>query len=536
MIFGDPRRYYGDPLKVVVWDGTHIYRTLDIMASPVVWARIDSGISGTIYDIQGTIRANGNFAGWMLSSTGVWWCGDLEATSPSWSQVLSIGTIQASDATITGGTVVEVKCIATCQGEPDFCILATGPAAITNTGQDYAHSYFYHTHDNGANWTKVDVGLTGNSGHHYCFADRFGMQCAPDLVSGSPQVWAFRSTNPVGLGYSANILASTDGGHTFSKLTADLAVSSNGRDRGSLLVPFEPNDPAYVVAGTLGVANRPPIRIASGNWASSSALPIPTGYGGTNNDVTAYRRPGKKLGDVNHLIAWFRHSAEPENRLLESDDQGQNWSLLYDQNTNTQYCTPIPWPGNTQIWVWVVNSTSNVNLGTTPAVNRTSNYFSSVTNCNGNLSSLATWTAGLGGLLYIPKPEQHCQPTLSYSWNGIDLSPYIDEASLVWDGSDEDSTDLSATGQTAKAGRVGAQMTLSGNWNPTIDGYLGKGFFASDHYAAVVTLDGCEDGDVTYTWDDTYVSSWKINTEATGKITWSATLRHNGSYDREFEA
>lgn len=532
VIFGDSSRYYTDPAGFVVWDGSHIMRCPDILASPV-WERIDSGISGTIYDCQMVIRDNDDVGAWLLTSTAVWWCADIEAASPSWSSVLAIATVQASDAVPSSG-VVEFKCFGACQSDDSFCIVATGPVTYF-ANSDYAHSYYWHTHDHGATWTQVDnnsaVSTVGPN-YHYPYSDRFSMQCYPSLVGGDIKIWCIRTTPQSGLNHGTRVFESTDGGHTWARLAASLAADLNNRDKSALLAPFQGGDPAYAVTGGVGVTNRPPVRWSNDDWATVTTRTTPTGYGGTNNDLPAYRRPERRYGDSDHVLAWFRHSAEPENRLLASEDQGANWSLLYDQNTNQQYGTPINWPVDDQMWVWVINRVGSDLAVIASAVVRTEDYFSNVADASGNLDSLLTsWVQGPGGGFFLPNPPVPCHPHAIYLYNGVDISAYINEIELEALTQEADTTNLGDTAETRKAKLPGNALNIGGDWTPEIDAILGFDAIGGRKRSSAATFDDCS-GTVTLTWAEAFVTDWQVVTQATGKIVWSAKVRHNGAPTR----
>lgn len=340
-----PEPFSGDPQAYLLWDGVHVYRTMDILDVSPTWEFVDTGITGNIYDCQYVLVDADTVGIWLLASTGVWFCADILDATPSWTNVLPIATIQAADATPVSGTV-EVKCMANYATAPGYLIVATGPRSTDAQNLDYAETNFWHTHDYGVGWTRVDAGLTNTAGGHvrgYFHSSLFAMEM---FRSAPGTIYAQRSTPTYVLNTARKILLSTDLGHTWALSAYSPLTGLNNRQVYSTLHPFpSASDAAYIVSGPTGASDQPDLQRSADEWASGVQLTdngTPTGYGG----MSSLWRVNKISDDPDHVLGWFRHTANAEWHLLESNDQGVTWSLLYDSNLPTATIPNVP-GGNT---------------------------------------------------------------------------------------------------------------------------------------------------------------------------------------------
>ncbi len=393
---GDTRYYYGSMKGYILWDGAHVMRTWDIQASSPTWALVDTGITGTIYDGQ-YVHVNATTVGmWLLTSDAVWWCADIMATTPSWTAKLPIATVIAADVPPATGTV-EFACMYNYASEPGYLIVATAPI---NTDTLYLHAYFWHTHNYGATWTQVDMSdfTFISSGDERCYskAGRFAM----NIFRSSPgTIWCVRQTDRTGAsGGSCAVFRSEDLGHTWSKhLIED--VYTNSAVAASLLNPFPAiGDPSYVMRSS-GTANEPRLYRSTNSWTTPTILTLPTGY----NYVRTIFRPNKRTFDNTHVMAWHHLTAggATATHLLESFDQGVNWSVLHQDNGN--HNTPNGWPSDVLQWVVVgSNEGGTVNAKT---IRLTLNNFSTLLDKQGNLTTILsnTWVNGLGSGFSLPR-------------------------------------------------------------------------------------------------------------------------------------
>lgn len=408
---GDEDVYYDDIQAYVLWNSLHVFRTWNLQDAPPVWELIDTGITGTIYSGQ-YIPVDSNSVGmWLMTSTGIWWCADIMATTPVWTCVLTIATVQAADATPAVG-VVQFKTMFPYWSEPGFLCVATGPAAGSSNNESYAHAYFWHTHNYGATWTQVDANnllrtVSGIFTHGYFHAGLYSM----NISRNEPIIWCVRYTPNVS-SVEVFVLKSTDLGHTWSK-AAQLTDSNVSNNYNSLLNPFpDATDPSYAVANETVAGTGQVLEKSTDGWATKSTLTAPTGYTG----ISSLWRVNKRTFDDLHILAWWYHTAEAQMHLLESEDGGTTWSLLYDSGlglgsvTNTPIGTPIPARHNTPNgWApdddqWVMILADNVGAPITNLVQLTLDNFATRLDKTGNLIAVGgAWPDGANDGFALPR-------------------------------------------------------------------------------------------------------------------------------------
>jgi hypothetical protein len=324
---GDEELYYGDIQGYVLWTSAHVFRTWDLRAGSPTWELIDDGITGTIYSGQYVPVDEETIGMWLMTSDGIWWCNDIMLDTPFWDEVLPIATVQAADAVPTTG-VVQFKSMFPYWSEPGFLCVATGPEQGSSNNPNYQHCYFWHTHDYGATWTQIDANsilhsaLGGTYVHGYYHASLFSM----NIERASPgTIWCVRYTPNVTT-VEVAVLKSVDGGHTWS-LGAALADTNVSNNWNSLLNPFpDAGDPSYAVAGEDAAATGQVLEKSVDGWTSKTTLTAPTGYTG----ISSLWRVNKRTFDDLHIMAWWYHTAEAQYHLLETNDGGITWNLLWD--------------------------------------------------------------------------------------------------------------------------------------------------------------------------------------------------------------
>ena len=397
---GDERYYYGSMKGYVVWDGAHVFRTWDIQNESPTWELIDTGITGTIYDGQYVHTGPHSVGMWLMTSSAIWWCADILAGTPIWDDVLPIATVQAADADPPSGVSV-FKCMANYASAPGYLIVATGPS--DTPGSSYPHAYFWHTHDFGQHWTQVDMnnytyGFLGTT-HGYCSAGTFAMEI---FRSEPGTIWCVRQTPPIAGSGRTAVFVSQDLGDTWEK-RYELTDPTRDTDGASILHPFPAADDfSYIMRGNTA-AGADQIRLYRSNdgWTTGDILDLPAGY----KEISGVWRVNKRTFDTEHVMAWFENNTDGHMDLLESEDHGVTWALLYDSglpqtsNSRSPHNTPNGWPPDIDEWV-IVRTTP----GFGSVIQHTSDRFQTLENKQGNLDTLAgSWTLGLSNGFALPR-------------------------------------------------------------------------------------------------------------------------------------
>lgn len=121
---------------------------------------------------------------------------------------------------------------------------------------------------------------------------------------------------------------------------------------------------------------------------------------------------------------------------------------------------------------------------------------------------------------------------VTVSYNGNAITNYTNSVDLQNVIQELESTHLGSTAQSADAGLAASTLNLGGDWNSTIDGYLGPDSLTGTKRTTVISF---EDGATTVSWTWTasgdvggFITNYQINPQANGKIPWSAQLRLSG--------
>lgn len=116
--------------------------------------------------------------------------------------------------------------------------------------------------------------------------------------------------------------------------------------------------------------------------------------------------------------------------------------------------------------------------------------------------------------------------TVTYNSNA--LTNYTNSVDLQATIAELEATHLGSTGQEADPGLGSYQLQIGGDWNPTIDGYLGPDSLAGTKRTAAIAFTS-GGSTVTYTWtSQAFITNYTVSTSATGKLEWKATLRLSG--------
>jgi len=379
--------FYDPPAAYIVWDQNNVGRSLDIMAATPTWALVDTGLTGSILNCQYVgITATSKIGVWCLTTTGVWWCGDIMAGTPSWTNTYALATMQAAETAPDSGSARFVG-MANHGARPGYLIITTEPDTADTANADWEHGYFHRTSDYGANWTVEDVaddGLVYDQGGHirgYMYCSVNGMEWYRDDPG---RIYSFRMTPRVITNSRRGILYSDDDGATWAVGELFPAASNNWQIAG-LLHPF-PNstDPLWVINGSTGVSARPELHKSVDGGVNIDTLSDPSGYDGFITGL----RPNSAYNEPLHVMAWARNTADTDADLLDSDDGGTTWNVLWDSGASENWTTPNGWPTNRNIWFIVRKATGGATL-----VSRTEDYFATTpVDISGNLSTVfSTW-------------------------------------------------------------------------------------------------------------------------------------------------
>jgi hypothetical protein len=144
----DPDEWPESP-KIAIFlgaDFTYWY-TEDVTETPPTWQEISIASNGTALKLVYIQTNDENVGGWMLSTTGVWYCDNILTTSPSWNGKLTITDTQASG--LSGAKFVD---LAVYQSDPDFVIVTYRHTdTLDNTTIGYGAMY---STDRGASWNE----------------------------------------------------------------------------------------------------------------------------------------------------------------------------------------------------------------------------------------------------------------------------------------------------------------------------------------------------------------------------------------------
>lgn len=378
----DPTYYYDDINAYVLWDGTNVLRTWDLQGAPV-WELITGTLSGTIYDIQYMHVDAATVGAWCMTSTGIYFCDDIMAVTPTWDEVLSITTVRAEVAAPASGLVI-FGSMAHYWLQPGHLCVAL---SLDTENDDYTHQYYYVTEDYGVNWTSVDEDdyLFTSSGatRGYYFASRYSLAA----FRSEPILWCGRTNGRTGTNAGDGaVFKSIDGGFNWTK---EYIITPTGRTTSvAMLHPFpDIGDPSYLVTAVGGTTPVGKTYLSEVAWSpSANLLTEPAGHDGAFAIGGHMMRPNKDPFRDDHVIEIFKIDGSSAGDLYESTDKGVNWTLLENLNNSTN--TPNGWPPDPDQWVIIDNAPAAVH------VRLTLDNFATFIDKSGNIDTLITWTTG----------------------------------------------------------------------------------------------------------------------------------------------
>lgn len=122
---------------------------------------------------------------------------------------------------------------------------------------------------------------------------------------------------------------------------------------------------------------------------------------------------------------------------------------------------------------------------------------------------------------------------VAITYNSNALKNYINTVDLQEQATELVSTHLGSTAETSTGGLTKSTLQIGGDWSATLEGYLGPDSRSSVKRTTVVALTDAASTTVTLTWTASgdvggWISNYSRNTDASGKIVWSATLNLSG--------
>jgi hypothetical protein len=112
-----------------------------------------------------------------------------------------------------------------------------------------------------------------------------------------------------------------------------------------------------------------------------------------------------------------------------------------------------------------------------------------------------------------------------------DISAYVKDVKHNFDVGMADTTTLGASAKTFIPTLKDGKLTLSGLWDPTLDGYLAPlvGFATASTF--IFGPAGTTSGYVKYT-GSAFVMSYEVSAPVGDVVTWSATIQCTGAVSR----
>ena len=388
----DPDQNFGDITGYVLWDGATVARTWDLQAASPVWEEIGTGISGLVYDCQYMMVDAQTVGAWLMTESGIYFCGDVMATTPTWVETLTIAAVRAVAAAPTTGAVQFGSMTHYWSQPGHLCVALT----LSEDDDDYLHAYYWVTEDYGQSWSDVDVTAytfgAPPAERGYYYAGRYSLA---SFRSAPGTLWCGRGNGRTGISDGDGaVFRSDDLGYTWTKGYA----FTGGRVGAlpALLNPYPDASDASYLAVTVGGTNPVPLFLRSNDgWATAGQLSEPAGHGGAFLNGGHAQRPNKRPFDDGHVLALFQIDGSSNADLYESYDLGASWTLL--RSLNNSVITPNGWPPDPLQWVLIDNTDS-------PHVQLTLDNFATLLDKSGNLAAIIAWTNGnLAGGFALPK-------------------------------------------------------------------------------------------------------------------------------------
>lgn len=118
------------------------------------------------------------------------------------------------------------------------------------------------------------------------------------------------------------------------------------------------------------------------------------------------------------------------------------------------------------------------------------------------------------------------------TYNSNALINYVNSVDLQNVIAELEATHLGSTAMASDGGLVKHTLQMGGDWNDTVDGYLGPDSLTGTKRTTAIVF-GPSGSQVTYTWTASgavggFITNYSIKTTAAGKLEWSATLNLSG--------
>lgn len=403
----DPDTYFGDIEAYVVWDGATVLRTWDLQEASPVWEEIGASLSGIIYDVQYMHVDEDTVGAWCMTSTGIYFCGDIMAVTPTWDEVLTLATVQSIAFTPVVGEVIFASMTHYWLQPGHLCVAMS----LSEEDDGYLHAWYWVTEDYGVNWTPVDMSeflFTSDAATRaYYQCGRFGLAS----FRSSPIIWCGRGNGRTGTnGGDGAVFKSVDGGYTWTK---EYIFLPSGRVSGlpAILNPYpDINDPSYITVAIGGTSPVAKMYKSEDGWSSGSLVTEPAGHAGGFSTSGMMMRPNKNPHHDLHVLCIFAIDSSSNGDLYESNDGGSTWDLLEGFNNST--VTPNGWPPDPDQWVVIDNQEAALQ------VRLTLDNFATLLDKTGNIPSLIEWDGGfIAGGFALPKvDEPPTAPELMPAW------------------------------------------------------------------------------------------------------------------------
>lgn len=126
------------------------------------------------------------------------------------------------------------------------------------------------------------------------------------------------------------------------------------------------------------------------------------------------------------------------------------------------------------------------------------------------------------------------QGNTTVTYNSNALTNYCNQADLSATIEDIETTHFGSTGRESIAGTSTWSISLGGDFDSVVDGYLAPDAITTGtKRTAVIAFTDDGSTTVTYTWtSNAEIGDYSITSTPTGKIEWSATLRLSGAPTR----
>lgn len=120
----------------------------------------------------------------------------------------------------------------------------------------------------------------------------------------------------------------------------------------------------------------------------------------------------------------------------------------------------------------------------------------------------------------------------TFTYNSNALTAHMNQQDLQSTIQELEATNLASTAQESAPGLAKWTLSIGGDWNATLDGFLAPDAMSGTKRTGVATVsDGSST--VTYTWtSQAWITNYQIQTQANDKITWTATLNLSGNPTR----